>query len=52
MQTSAYPTHNLVDSPALNRAAEEIAKEKGIRGDYEQEKPKVIYEKIQKTSKV
>jgi hypothetical protein len=32
MQSHNNPVHTLIDSPALNFAAEEIAKEKGQKG--------------------
>ena len=35
-------TRELIESPALSRAAESIAKEKGLKGEKTNEKPRVI----------
>lgn len=41
---------NLVENPALNRAAAEIAAEKGRTGDMTHEKPRTINNKVELTS--
>lgn len=46
------PTTNLVESPPLNRVAEEIATQKGKAGDVTHQKPRVINTKVAVTSKI
>ena len=44
---SIAPVRELIESPALSKAAESIALEKGLKGDKTHEKPRVINEKVE-----
>jgi hypothetical protein len=45
------PVNPLIHSKSLDKAAQIIAEQKGLAGNTENEKPKVIYEKIQQFAK-
>lgn len=49
---SLEPTRQMIESPALTRAAEFIAKEKGLRGEFSHEKPRVINQKVEELGKM